>query len=191
MGIVALVYSAGSPVFNSSPSTEMLRILAESKVLRDAFAYVDLARGHGPSIREDVRSSMVSNPASAEDRLVELAKTKLVTGFIPKPDVPNVTVPIRTDTQLFRYLGQAWAHWAAGNQETSRFLLHQLPQGPFTGSALHLMALKPWREAIQGLTVGATEEARRNFRRASEVASQVGTKTASAVQWTYIASFFH
>ncbi len=195
-------------MFNLSPSTEMLRIFAESRVLRDAFAYVDQGKGQPTLIREAVRASMTTSPTGTENRLIELAKTKLVTGIISeparacsaeqvgdfrqvRPSVIQAHVSARTDRQLFKAIGQAWAFWAASNSEDARALLEQLPQGPFTGSALHLMALKPWREAIQNLTEGCTEIARRNFKRASEVSSQVGTETASAIQWTYVASFFH
>ena len=94
----------------------------------------------------------------------------------------------------FEVVGKAWIAWATGvgTDEAKKALVElPAPQGPQPeGGALSLMAMQPWAAAVSALFHDDFDEARRMFRRATELSSQCGTETNSAVQWTYAASYF-
>jgi hypothetical protein len=59
-----------------------------------------------------------------------------------------------------------------------------------TTSVLNRMALTQWLAAVDHLSRGGHDEARRLFRRAVTLGGHYGTPSNPIIQWTYAASFF-
>jgi len=99
-----------------------------------------------------------------------------------------------TEQWVFEVIARGWVAWATKlGREEARKALRKIPapKGPRQeGGALHLMAMQPWASAVDALLQHDRDEARRFFRRATELASQCGLETNPAIQWTYAASYF-
>ena len=98
------------------------------------------------------------------------------------------------ERRIFEATSLAWLRWTNGEDSQSSHEALQLLQEEGEscqpqGGALHLMALRPWQFAVRALLSGDREEARRLFRRATELGSQCGTESSPVVQWTYAATF--
>lgn len=91
--------------------------------------------------------------------------------------------------RLFTRTARVWMLWAGGQLEAARGLL-TTPEPNHEGGEIHLMALGPWCLGLDALLRSDREEARRYFRRATEVGSQLGTETNNAIQWAFGATFF-
>lgn len=99
------------------------------------------------------------------------------------------------ERRIFETTSLAWLRWisqegAESSLEALRLLQEEGESCQPQGGALHLMALRPWQLAVRALISGDREEAKRLFRRATELGSQCGTESNPVVQWTYAATFF-
>jgi hypothetical protein len=113
-------------------------------------------------------------------------------------DIPQILPrfkPIQDPPErlIFETTALVWMSWVLNLRHTKehKALLNlKVPSGSKNGGALQLMALQPWTRAIKALIQGNSTEAQRFFRRTTELGSQFGTETNTAIQWTYAASFF-
>jgi len=98
------------------------------------------------------------------------------------------------DKRTFEATAIAWLRWASQESDGLDALRQSQEDGESyqpQGSALHLMALRPWHLAVRALLLGDRGEAKRLFRRSTELGSQCGTESNPVVQWTYVATFFY
>lgn len=180
----------------SSPEIEAIR--DESRALSAALRCID-----GP-LSNEARSAIETVYADyyvtdAETRLVHMAMSKLLRiDREPDPNQPagpfDMSIANRDQSEvdqiIFEVVADAWAAWAfqSGTDEALADLRSiEVPQGE--GRALHLMALHPWLLAVTALLENDPEEARRQYRRATELGAQLGTESNPAIQWTYAATF--
>jgi hypothetical protein len=185
--------TTNSRLWTMIPQTPAIqRILFRSQALSAALQYIEAAeaapRGH---VIQLVERSLGSFEPTDNPGRVERAAMGLIVG---RPEHIKLEPAESLDQRVFTIVGQAWISWATSVEtEEAQRALSQLPapRGPQPeGGALHLMALQPWAAAVSALIHDDSLEAQRMFRRATELASQCGTETNSAVQWTYAASYF-
>ena len=136
-----------------------------------------------------VRAALpMEKPSSVED-LVTQAAMRVILG---QPVEPPTFEPAKrpSDRHLFEVTSRGWLVWASqgDRKETLRGL--QALSVPSGKGALHLMALRPWKAAVEALLREEPLESRMLFWRASEMGAQFGTESNPVVQWTYAASFF-
>lgn len=157
------------------------RIIAESRALRAAMAMtgeaVQLIRDVCQEPRDGIEGALTT---WAMEKI--LGELRLPESFVFRKG------PGR---EFFSYVAYAWGCWATGDVANARVWLKMADRLPeASGEALHMMALNPWKSAVEALVEGNQDEAMRLYRRAMEIGSQVGTPTNTAIQWTYAASFF-
>jgi len=96
------------------------------------------------------------------------------------------------DRHIFEVTAKSWIAWARKTDQEKA--LEDLQAVPTTLSgrkaALHLMALRPWKLAVEALLKKDALLARKLFHRASELSSHFGVESSPVIQWTYAASFF-
>ena len=156
------------------------RIIAESKALRAALANMDNAR-------DLVRGTFEAPRSGPEGEVIATAMLHIL-GTATAPLTLSAKNP---DMAFFCYTANAWSNWVLNDPAMAKKWLRQagtITEAP--GGALHLMALRPWKAAIEALLARNTEEAKKLFRRSLEVSGQMGTSTNVALQWSYAASFF-
>ncbi len=187
-----------------SNNPEVLRLIAQAEAVSTALACLDVSIPVYPQPPEDqiralrlVQACLTKSPAptTVEDRIIQSAMSLILSQEVKLPEFHPTAEP--PEQQLFEIVAHAWMIWAAGepSSETLADLslafadLAQLAPS-MKGGALHLMALQPWRLAVEALLREDNSEAVRQFHRSSELGSQFGTETNPAIQWTYAASFF-
>jgi hypothetical protein len=170
-------------------SPKIQRILAEAKALTAA---LKLAEGTGSTalVHQLVAEALDGhNPTDSPTELVNAAMRHILGRPIP---TSSETEGGSLEDNIFGVIARAWVAWATGlDRERAHEALRKIPipKGPLKeGGALHLMAMQPWAQAVDALLQNDLDEARRMFRRATELSSQCGTVTNAAVQWTYAAS---
>jgi len=176
--------------FPKSPAIQ--RILLRGKSLSAALKFIE---GQGAlsrvTIIELVERTLESFRPRDNASWVEWVAMGRIVGH---PEHVELQPESTQDGQVFTTIGQAWIAWATGvGREEALVALTGIPvpEGPQPeGGALHLMALQPWAAAVNALFHDDFDEAQRWFRRATELASQVGSETNTAVQWTYAATYF-
>lgn len=62
--------------------------------------------------------------------------------------------------------------------------------GHIQEGAVELLALGEWAKAVEAITCGSLQTAKKHFERAIEIGSQVGSDSNPTINWTYAASFF-
>ena len=174
-----------------SPAVEQL--IAESEALSAVLACVEGQGNREGTERLVERALRGHSDESPEGVLTRFAMERIV--GVPHSAVPERKLASRPfERRLFEATALAWIRWATGTDlELAQEGLRQLqevegyqPQG----GALHLMTLRPWQLAVGALLGGNLQEARRLFKRSTELGGQCGTETNPAVQWTYAASFY-
>jgi hypothetical protein len=174
-----------------SPAVEQL--IAESEALTAVLACVEGTGNREEADRLVEQALRGHSDASLEGVLTQFAMERIVGeahGAVPQ--VEPASEPF--ERQLFETTALAWIRWATGTElERAQGALRDLqevdgyqPQG----GALHLMTLRPWQLAVEALLGGNSQEARRLFKRSTELGGQCGTETNPAVQWTYASSFY-
>jgi len=174
-----------------SPAVEQL--IAESEALTAVLACVE-GKGNREEAERLVQQALRGHiDESPEGILTRFAMERIVGvahGAVPERE--PVDEPF--ERRLFETTALAWIRWATGTElELARGDLLQLQEvGDYQpqGGALHLMTLRPWQLAVGALLGGDTQEARRLFKRSTELGGQCGTETNPAVQWTYAASLY-
>ncbi len=173
--------------FYQSPQIRM--IFARADALSAALTCVERGCGHEKAVQlvEDVFGP---EPADDYGKLVHAAMAHI----IDRPIMVSLQGGETDDQRIFDAVGRAWIAWATGlGRANARKTLQDVPvpKGPrMEGGALHLMAMHPWAQAVTALLQDDLVESRRLFRRATELSSQCGIETNSAIQWTYAASYF-
>lgn len=124
---------------------------------------------------------------SAEGSLISASMAKILRVNIPEPDFLPVSGP--SDQQEFAVITRAWIHWARKDLDQASHAIQFAPLYAAKGSLLHIMVLRPWRDAVRSLIISHPREAQRMFHRSMEMGCQIGTETNSAIQWSYVASF--
>lgn len=137
------------------------------------------------------RAANAIEPTSVGEWLLLAAMAKILAKPIRGIDFAPVSGP--ADQHVFTTCATAWMRWAEGRSDLARAALdagasEDLHLG--RGGALHVMALTPFRAAIEALIRNDTTEARRLFRRSIEIGTQMGTETNPIIQWAFVASFF-
>jgi hypothetical protein len=172
-------------------SRKIRRILLEADALSAA-----LRCAEGRGCRDDVTRRQIRDLLSGHEKsdnpsmLIHSAMSHIAEMPFCATFQPGDT----TEQWVFEVIARAWCAWAGdtGRAESLKALKDlPVPTGPLPeGGALHLMAMQPWAQAVHALLEADPVEARRWFRRATELSSQCGTETNSAVQWSYAASYF-
>lgn len=172
---------------------EIQRLVVESRALS---ASLSLVEGQTPTSRAEalslVREALVAfkSDGSVEDVISQAAMRHILGEPILETDIQITDHPL--DRHIFEVAARAWLAWLTGrDRENAHGDLSSLvvPGSLPEGGALSLMALQPWTEAVARLLEGDIREARRLFRRATDLTSQLGSEFNSAIQWTYAASF--
>lgn len=115
---------------------------------------------------------------------------KVISG-VPVQEPTFVPVDKPVDRHAFEVISKGWIQWASQQDSEAALEAVRTLEVPMSGPrALHMMALRPWREAVEALLRKDVVNARRLFWRASELGSQFGTESNPIVQWTFAASFF-
>jgi hypothetical protein len=160
------------------------RILAENAALFAALSFVEDG-GDPANVRKKVADVLLDHEAlDLQSQTIHVAMTRIVGS---KVEVPSV----RTESKrhAFGVIARAWITWASGGNTDEA--LQELQSETISGKgAINLMALQPWAEAVASLLSNDLPEARRLFRRATEIGSQLGTEANIVIQWTYAATFF-
>jgi hypothetical protein len=165
-------------------------ILAESRALTAALESLQGRRGMG-EVLSLVGPALDAREDSSD---VEDTATCAAMGFITGRPVsrPSFRPAKRPDDRhIFETVAKSWILWASRSDPEEALNALQalrIPSGKV--SALHLMALSPWKGAVEALLKKDASEARRLFLRASELGSQFGTESNPVVQWSFAASFF-
>jgi len=90
----------------------------------------------------------------------------------------------------YQALSKAWLTWASGADP--RLILLNIPKSTDEiGNAIEAMTLETWGQAIEALAQDNLKDARRLFHRAIELSVVYGTESSTAIQWSYLASFYH
>jgi hypothetical protein len=175
-----------------SPAVKQL--IAEQDALSAVLACVE-GRGDREEAKRLTEEALQGHEGgSLEAILTRYAMERIVgRSHAPLPEVELEKEPF--ERHLFETTALAWLLWLTRVQQLDQAqegLRQLLEDGGYQpqGGALHLMALRPWQLAVEALLTGDPQEARRLFRRATEIGSQCGTETNPAVQWTYGATFF-
>lgn len=170
-------------------STQIRRIFARAAALSAVLTCVESGGDREAAVLlvEDVFGPV---PDDDYAKLVHAAMAHI----IGRPTDVSLQGGKTDDQRIFDAIGTAWVAWATGEGKAdARKALQEIPvpKGPrMEGGALHLMAMQPWAQAVAALLQDDLVESRRLFRRATELSSQCGTETNSAIQWTYAASYF-
>lgn len=167
------------------------QILEESRALAAVYAYSQ-GRGNMETALSQTEAVLATlDPPSDVVGHTTQAAMKFVTGhLVTPPEFEPSKKPY--DRYLFEATARVWILWASQTDPDKAMKELQALKSPPAGAAgaLHLMALNPWRDAVEALLRRDAAKARRLFWRASELGSQFGTESNPAVQWTYAASFF-
>lgn len=103
--------------------------------------------------------------------------------------VPELEPAEDLASRLFARTAKAWMLWAAGRTEEAKTTLRTSDPAGAVGSEIHMMTLGPWWLGVDALLREDSQEARRYFRRSTEMGSQLGTETNNAIQWSFVATF--
>lgn len=171
-------------------SSSIRAILEQAEALSAALRYVESRRGREKVVRQVQASLSAHEVTDNPSALIHVAMSHIA----GEPSSISLDPPESVEEIVFTTTAQAWIAWATEQNRASSFEKLRtlpIPRGPLPeGGALHLMALQPWAQAVHTLLENNPDEARRWFRRATELSSQCGTETNSAVQWSYAASYF-
>lgn len=167
-------------------------IIAEGEALTTALGVIE---GHHCPV--EARSVVATyrrkftNRGDAESYAIDTATQKICGQ--PLDNFPQF-VPSTRGTEedtLFEGLSYLWICWACQrNVEEGLDRLTHLEIVTGKNSLLNLMALHHWKGAIFALIEEDLVEARRLYRRATQLGSEYGTPSNPTIQWTYAASFF-
>ena len=162
------------------------QIVAENQALSAALSLVEGLGSDSLDVRKGVRSALPGYIISdSQSRVVRLAM-KLIAGVkIERGDTRISSKALKGD---FEIVAKAWIAWAVALPQKPQSWLGEL--GQVKEGAIRSMTLQPWAQAVEALWENDPVEARRFFRRATEISAQLGTETNPAIQWTYAASFF-
>lgn len=134
------------------------------------------------------------NPSTVADYVTEAALTRIL-GRPVGPVEPWLNGR-NWEEQVSEAVGLAWLDWAAGAPDEARRKIHALrakrKSESFNGrtGAIHLLTLAFWSEAILLSIDEDREGARRFYKRALELGSQLGTDSHPMISWAYAATFF-
>lgn len=146
------------------------------------------------SVTSQIESALenLEPPSCVADHTTRAAMKFMVGYPVGSPQFEPSKKPY--DRYLFESVSKAWIQWASLSKKDLDEALCSLrslrDQPPGASGALHLMALDPWRGAVEALLSRDADTARKFFLRASELGSELGTESSPTVQWTFAASFF-
>lgn len=170
------------------------QLMAEADALSAVLSCVEGGPGGRERAAQLVEDAYRGHDDRSPEGVLTLFAMERVVGFShgDPPRTPPVERPY--DRHLFEMVALAWIRWATGTDlDRAREDLQKLGEdGGYQphGGALHMMALRPWQMAVEALIRGDRQEARRLFKRATELGSQCGTETNPSIQWAYAATFF-
>lgn len=167
---------------------EVNHITVESRALEAALAVVE-GQGNPAQASASIEALLsLWTPDDSPGDYVKLAAFRRIVGdsLVGPGWLPSSSGP--EDQRIFELTAHAWVTWASGGTEPFESQIDSPPSG---GEGLiHRMALGYWAVAVENLTKKDLPEARRLFRRATELGGQFGTETNPVVLWTYAASFW-
>lgn len=171
----------------TAQQTPLRRAFAEAKALRTLLDAVEHDGPTAPVVKlvQVLRDAELQNLRDSSDWLRHNAMAKVLGEFVL---TPVGVFPTSDVDRFFHQTFLVWSAWAAGRVQEAQDLMPK--KVPEQGSELHLMALRPWYEGLKALSRDDAQEARRLFRRSTEIGGQLGTETNNAIQWAYGATFF-
>lgn len=166
---------------------EVDKVIAEGHALTRALAVTEA----GGSIEEARRACTAylenHHVDSVEALAIDCALRRICGLRLPTytatqfPEAPSSLEDVLLHEGIIRWLDWAYAaHPIVGTN----------PGESRTSSVLNRMALTQWLSAVDHLSRGGHDEARRFFRRAVVLGGHYGTPSNPIIQWTYAASFF-
>lgn len=165
-------------------------ILAESRALSAALASI-----HGAGSQEDASILVASvldvqkEPSDTSELTTRAAMSFILGRQVEPPNFKPLDKP--HDRHVFESVSKGWITWASqGDLDGTLKELRSLSVRLSGKSYLHLMALNPWKSAVEALLERNPAESWKQFRRASELGAQFGTESNPVIQWTFAASFF-
>jgi len=166
------------------------QVIAQSEALLAALAYVDRGVDRDGALEKVQRALDRGTFLTVEELTIRSAMRRIL-GQEALASYRFYPAVRPTSRHFFEVSARAWMIWAEkGSASEALTDLHSLEEPSPKSGALHLMALVPWKLAIEALLEEDLAEARRQFLRSAELGSQIGTETNPAVQWSYAASFF-
>lgn len=165
-------------------------VLAETRALS---LCLNVIRGKG-DMEEAVTDVWVflrktGQPSDVSEMVIQSAMNVITGVPVREPSFTPADKPV--DRHVFETISKGWIQWASQKGSSTALDAIQTLEVPLSGPrALHMMALRPWKEAVEALLLKDLVNARRLFWRASELGSQFGTESNPSVQWTFAASFF-
>lgn len=167
-------------------STENL--ITETNVLRSLMTCIAKAAPCDLALVEPVFDQQL--PSDPESWLRYVAMAKLLGREVGAPELEPSE---EATSRLFIRTARAWMFWATRRPDEAKTALNgTVCSAPSreAGGEIHMMALGAWCHGVGALLREDREEALRYFRRATEIGSQLGTETNTAIQWAYVATFF-
>lgn len=167
------------------------RLLTQSEALSTALAYVERGTGREGVLRL-VKLALDGGVFLTVEELTTQSAMYRILGQ-EGPINHRFDPAVRPyERKLFETIAQAWMIWAAEEPPGEALeALHQLQEDtPPKKGALHLMALQPWKLAVEALLEEDLAEAKRRFLRSAELGGQFGTETNPVIQWTFVATLF-
>lgn len=165
-------------------------VIAQAEALSAALAYVNNGTGRDEALKLVAKALDRGTFLTVEELTIQSAM-RLILGQDESVNHRFYAATRPPTRHFFETTARAWMIWAEkGSTSEALEALHQLEDPSAKKEALHLMALQPWRLAVEALLEEDLAEAKRQFLRATELGSQLGTETNPVVQWSYAASFF-
>lgn len=164
------------------------RIVDENAALSLALEFVEDG-GDANAVRKSVTNVLLDHETpDLSSQIIHVAMARIIDLYCSPPSIAPTTKP--TD---FEIIARAWLTWVyKGNTLEALRELQPITIGNnlVNGGAINFMVLQPWAFAVEALLLGALPDARRLFRRATDIGSQLGNEANVVIQWTYAATFF-
>ena len=190
-----------SPDMSTQDKQELPNIIAEMNALNAVLRALDQPQ-ELPNALRLVRTVWTTfpTPQTVDAWVIGVAMATLL-GEPPKKCLDPITLPPPIaepwTMHIFEHTAFAWGAWTQGDARVAQYWIRSIradvpdKEGPVDEArpgAVHRLALEEWANAVMALTQGQTSEAKRFFKRASEVGQSFGTESHPVILWTMAAS---
>lgn len=168
------------------------KLIAEGNALTRSLAIVEDGGETTEARRLCQIYLLVHSVDTLEDCTIDCALRKICRLEPVAYSIPPQEINEALGAQLFRLGACTWMQWARGDSPVGMLAPDERRMHPteVVHSALDVMALTAWVEAVENLQNGDLSTGRRYFRRATVLGGEYGTVSNPVIQWTYAASFF-
>lgn len=170
-----------------NPSYEVETALTEMDALNAALRAESAVDREAASDLVRAALRQAPEPLTIAERVVHTAMQKIVGQPINSCLLTATTD--RWETYVEQTLSLAWIEWARGNDSREQMIPLMATPDSHIDSAVHMIVLGFWREAIVKLCDYDPTEARRMFKRALSLGASYGTESHRIVSWSFAASF--